>query len=171
MVDMLEEVMRSGTAAGVRTRGFLDAAAGKTGTSRDGWFAGFTSELLCVVWVGFDDNRELGLEGARSALLVWTEFMKQAGLRSRYEPGALAAPPAGVVQGAVDLETGMAAGPNCPNRMWSYFLAGQAPTAVCTRHDGSEPLQFGPVLDPLAVETAPDAVHPEVHAKEAVRVR
>ena len=63
-----EEVMRSGTAAGVRGRGFTVPAAGKTGTSRDGWFAGFTSELLCVVWVGFDDNRELDLEGAHSAL-------------------------------------------------------------------------------------------------------
>ncbi len=64
MVSMLEEVLRSGTAAAVRARGFNVPAAGKTGTSRDGWFAGFTSELLCVVWVGFDDNRELNLEGA-----------------------------------------------------------------------------------------------------------
>ncbi len=47
----------------VRARGFRAPAAGKTGTSHDGWFAGFTSNLLCVVWVGFDDNRELGLEG------------------------------------------------------------------------------------------------------------
>jgi len=38
-------------------------AAGKTGTSHDGWFAGFTSQLLCIVWVGFDDYRELNLEG------------------------------------------------------------------------------------------------------------
>ena len=68
MVDMLQEVMRSGTAAGVRARGFRLPAAGKTGTSHDGWFAGFTSKLLCVVWVGFDDYTDLGLEGARSAL-------------------------------------------------------------------------------------------------------
>src|SRR5579872_3049566 len=61
MVSMLEEVLRSGTAAAVRAKGFNVPAAGKTGTSRDGWFAGFTSELLCVVWVGFDDNRELNL--------------------------------------------------------------------------------------------------------------
>ena len=65
MVSMLQEVLRSGTGAGVRSLGFTLPAAGKTGTSRDGWFAGFTSELLCVVWVGFDDNRELNLEGAR----------------------------------------------------------------------------------------------------------
>ena len=78
MVSMLEEVMRTGTAAGVRSRGFTVPAAGKTGTSHDGWFAGFTSDLLCIVWVGFDDNRELNIEGAHSALPVWTEFMKRA---------------------------------------------------------------------------------------------
>ena len=68
MVDMLQEVMRSGTAAGVRARGFRLPAAGKTGTSHDGWFAGFTSELLCVVWVGFrrlygpgTGRREIGI--------------------------------------------------------------------------------------------------------------
>ncbi len=78
MVSMLEEVMRTGTAAGVRARGFTVPAAGKTGTSHDGWFAGFTSDLLCIVWVGFDDNRELNVEGAQSALPIWTEFMKRA---------------------------------------------------------------------------------------------
>src|SRR4029079_14527808 len=65
MVDLRQEVLRSGTGAGVRGRGLTVPAAGKTGTSRDGWFAGFTSKLLCVVWVGFDDNSDLKLEGAK----------------------------------------------------------------------------------------------------------
>ncbi len=79
VVNMLEEVMRTGTAAGVRARGFTAPAAGKTGTDpTNGWFAGFTSDLLCLVWVGFDDNRKLDLEGAHSALPIWTEFMKRA---------------------------------------------------------------------------------------------
>ncbi len=78
MVNLMEDVLRSGTGAGVRTRGFTVPAAGKTGTSRDGWFAGFTSQLLCVVWVGFDDNHDLNIEGAKSALPIWTEFMKRA---------------------------------------------------------------------------------------------
>ena len=77
--SLLEEVLRSGTAAGVRARYNLTIPmAGKTGTSHDGWFAGYTSELLCVVWVGFDDNRELNLEGAHSAAPIWAEFMKRA---------------------------------------------------------------------------------------------
>src|SRR5262249_18716274 len=75
MVNMLQEVLQSGTGSDVRSRGFTLPAAGKTGTSRDGWFAGFTSELLCVVWVGFDDGCDLRLEGAHSALPIWAEFM------------------------------------------------------------------------------------------------
>ena len=47
MVNLMQEVMRSGTAAGVRSRGFTLPAAGKTGTSRDGWFAGFFEADLC----------------------------------------------------------------------------------------------------------------------------
>ena len=58
--------------------GFTGTAAGKTGTSRDGWFAGYTPNMVCVVWVGFDDNSELGLEGSKSALPIWAAFMKQA---------------------------------------------------------------------------------------------
>ncbi len=70
MVNLMESVINNGTAAGVRSRGFTLPAAGKTGTSHDGWFAGFTSNLLAVVWVGYDDDRELNLSGASSALPV-----------------------------------------------------------------------------------------------------
>ena len=77
MVSLLESVINNGTGAGVRARGFRLPAAGKTGTSHDGWFAGFTSNLLAVVWVGYDDDRDLNLTGAQSALPVWTEFMKR----------------------------------------------------------------------------------------------
>ena len=59
-------------------RGFTLPAAGKTGTSRDGWFAGYTKDFLVIAWVGYDDNRDLNLEGARSALPIWTEFMIKA---------------------------------------------------------------------------------------------
>ena len=72
MTNLMEEVMRSGTAAGARSRGFTVPAAGKTGTSRRGWFAGYTSNLLAVVWIGYDDNAEFELEAAKSALPVWT---------------------------------------------------------------------------------------------------
>src|SRR4029077_3042208 len=78
MTHMMEGVIDHRTGAGVRARGFTLPAAGKTGTSRDGWFAGYTRDLLVIAWVGFDDNRDLSLEGARSALPIWTDFMLKA---------------------------------------------------------------------------------------------
>ncbi len=128
--DMMREVMRTGTGAGVYSYGFKQVAAGKTGTSRDGWFAGFTPDLLCVVWVGFDDNRELKLEGAKSALPVWAEFMKRA---SRYHPnaGKFPAPPRGVVSATVDPNTGMLASSECGPGQLEYFIADTVPTATC----------------------------------------
>ncbi len=136
MVSMLQEVMRSGTAAGVRGRGFTVPAAGKTGTSHDGWFAGFTSELLCVVWVGFDDNRELNLEGAHSALPIWTEFMKRALLLRAYHDAKPFPSPQGVVTLDIDPESGMPATPACPHHYSEVFIAGTEPVGSCPLHGG-----------------------------------
>ena len=116
--------MRTGTAAGVRTRGFTLPAAGKTGTSHDGWFAGFTSQLLCVVWVGFDDYRELNLEGAKSALPIWTEFMKRAAHMGAYKNAREFPMPAGIKQATICLDSGKLAGPQCTNTRNEYFVAG-----------------------------------------------
>jgi len=131
MVDMLQEVMRSGTAAGVRARGFKLPAAGKTGTSHDGWFAGFTSELLCVVWVGFDDYTDLGLEGAKSALPIWTEFMSEAARYKQYSDAKPFKPPQGVSQVSVDPQTGNLSGPGCPTGVVTYFVDGTQPQTPC----------------------------------------
>src|SRR5205085_1618759 len=111
MVSMMQDVLRSGTGAGVRGLGFSLPAAGKTGTSRDGWFAGFTSELLCVVWVGFDDNRDLNLEGAHSALPIWAEFMTRAAKFRRYREVKPFRAPSGIRTAQVCAETGQLAGP------------------------------------------------------------
>ena len=131
VVSMLEEVMRSGTAAAVRSRGFTVPAAGKTGTSHDGWFAGFTSQLLCVVWVGFDDNRELNLEGAHSALPIWTEFMKKALQYREYRDAREFPPPEGVVSIDIDNDTGGSAVPETVSRRREYFIAGTEPVGNC----------------------------------------
>ncbi|MEO7653524.1 MAG: PBP1A family penicillin-binding protein, partial [Bryobacteraceae bacterium] len=109
MVNLLEEVTRSGTAAGIHARGFNVPSAGKTGTSHDGWFAGFTSELLCVVWVGFDDNRELDLEGSKSALPIWTEFMKRALQHKEYRNARPFEAPEGIVSIMIDPLSGQPA--------------------------------------------------------------
>lgn len=83
---MMRAVFDVGTARSARRAGFWLPAAGKTGTTddqRDAWFAGFTDDLLTVVWVGRDDNQPLGLTGAEAALPIWTEFMKAATARRR----------------------------------------------------------------------------------------
>jgi penicillin-binding protein 1B len=138
MTDMLEEVVRTGTAARVRSLGLAVPVAGKTGTSRDGWFAGFSSGLLCIVWVGYDDNSELGLEGAKSALPIWVEFMKRA-VRYPGYASAFSAPPAGVSTVTVDPSTGQLAGPNCPATRQEYFIEGTEPTAPCDLHPDDPP--------------------------------
>jgi penicillin-binding protein 1B len=131
MVNLLEDVIRSGTAAGVRSRGFTVPAAGKTGTARDGWFAGFTSELLCVVWVGYDDYRELRLEGAKSALPIWTEFMKRAHRLRQYANASRFEEPPGIVKVAIDPETGFLVGDSCPDERVELFVAGTQPRTRC----------------------------------------
>jgi len=136
MVSMLEEVMRSGTAAGVRARGFTVPAAGKTGTSHDGWFAGFTSDLLCIVWTGFDDNRELDVEGAHSALPIWTEFMKRAITLRKYSDAKPFDPPDGVVTVTIDPESGMPATALCPTQAPEVFISGTEPVGSCPLHGG-----------------------------------
>ena len=148
MVNMMEEVLRTGTGAGVRGRGFVLPAAGKTGTSRDGWFAGFTSKLICVVWVGFDDNRDFKLEGARSALPIWTEFMKRAHQHRQYRNVHEFEAPEGVVTADIDADNGLLATPGCPKVRSEVFIAGTQPVEACKLHGGARTQVAG--WDPVA---------------------
>jgi membrane peptidoglycan carboxypeptidase len=109
MVSLLESAINSGTGAGVRARGFKLPAAGKTGTSHDGWFAGFTPNLLTVVWVGYDDDHELDIPGARSALPLWTEFMKRTTNLPAYENLQPFSQPRGIITAAIDNLTNLVA--------------------------------------------------------------
>ena len=103
------------------------ALAGKTGTSndsRDSWFAGFSQDLLAVVWLGRDDNGPTPLTGASGALQVWTEFMRKA------DPLPLDMPlPDNVVQAWVDANTGMGSDPSCPNVVQMPYIRGSQPAA------------------------------------------
>lgn len=120
-------------APGVRARGFELPAAGKTGTSHDGWFAGFTSQLLCLVWVGFDDYSDLKLEGARSALPIWTEFMIEAARYKQYSDAKPFLPPPGVVRSASADQAGSS---NCQGAFPGYFIDGtEPPSAKCVPPD------------------------------------
>ena len=136
MDNLLEEVVRSGTGAGIHGRGVNFPVAGKTGTSHDGWFAGFTSKLICVVWVGFDDNRELNLEGAHSALPVWAEFMKRAHEHREYRNVTEFSAPAGIVSVQIDPGSGQIATAACPQVRTEYFIEGTQPVEMCQLHGG-----------------------------------
>lgn len=78
VTETLAEVVDRGTATTVRRLGYLGPAAGKTGSSHDAWFAGYTPNLLAVVWVGFDDYHNLGMVGGDAAAPIWTDFIKRA---------------------------------------------------------------------------------------------
>jgi penicillin-binding protein 1B len=137
VTSLMEDVINHGTGFPVRQLGFTAPAAGKTGTSRDGWFAGYTSNLLCVVWVGFDDNRDLGLAGGAAAAPIWGEFMKRAVALPTYRNTQTFEPPAGIMEAAVDPQSGQLATPSCPEVANEYFIAGSEPTQYCQLHGGT----------------------------------
>src|SRR5271170_5248162 len=137
MTNMLEGVMNFGTAAGVRARGFTAPAAGKTGTSHDGWFAGYTSNLLCIVWVGYDDYSDIHLEGAHTAAPIWAEFMKKAVTLPQYEDVKPFSQPQGVVDVQLDKITNRLATPSCPDDYTIAFVAGTEPRDTCDQSGGA----------------------------------
>ena len=137
MTDMMEGVINNGLGfSAVRARGFTAPAAGKTGTSHDGWFAGYTSNLLCVVWVGFDDYSEIHLTGAQTAAPIWTEFMKKASTLDRYSDMKPFTQPSGVVDVQLDKVTNLLATPTCPQTYTSAFIIGTEPTTTCDQATG-----------------------------------
>ena len=135
VTNMLRSTINEGTAASARALGFTPDAAGKTGTTndlRDAWFAGYTPDLLCVVWIGYDDNTPTGLSGARAALPIWVEFMKGAlaGVKTR----PFDVPAEGIVFIDIDKDTGLLASPSCPKVISEAFIPGTEPQERCTAH-------------------------------------
>jgi penicillin-binding protein 1B len=129
----LQGVIQSGTGASVRAMGLEAPVAGKTGTTNDGrdaWFVGYSSNLVTLVWVGFDDGRPLGLSGAEAAAPIWTEFMKRA--LATYPPAPFT-PPDGVETARIDPTTGKRATDACPEVRTEVFLVGSEP-GVCEIH-------------------------------------
>ena len=136
MTNMMEGVLNFGTAFPVRARGFNAPAAGKTGTSHDGWFAGYTSNLLCIVWVGYDDYSDIRLSGAQTAAPIWAEFMKKAVLLPQYSDVKPFTQPTGVVDVQLDKATNLLATPSCPETYTAAFVAGTEPSQTCDQPTG-----------------------------------
>lgn len=135
VTDMLKSVMTSGTAASSRRRGFTRPAAGKTGTTddyRDAWFVGYTPNLICLVWTGYDDNSALRMNGAEAALPIWVDFMKMATAKL---PQVDFTPPPNVVATVIDADTGKLVSDVCYNVRTELFIKGTEPVEQCTEYD------------------------------------
>jgi penicillin-binding protein 1B len=131
--NMLENVINTGTGYAARQRGFTAPAAGKTGTSHDAWFAGYTSNLLCIVWVGNDDYTDIKIEGAHAAAPIWGEFMKRAVQLPQYSDTHEFSVPEGVQLVPIDKATNLPADSGCEgNTYTAAFLDGTVPTETCS---------------------------------------
>jgi penicillin-binding protein 1B len=132
--SLLEGVINYGTAARVRSRGFTAPAAGKTGTSHDAWFAGYTSNLICIVWVGNDDYTDIKVQGADAAAPIWAEFMKRAIKLPQYSDVKSFTAPSGITSARIDKTSNLLVDTTCPNNsFYAAFLDGTAPINTCSQ--------------------------------------
>jgi len=116
------------------------SVAGKTGTSndlRDSWFAGFSADMMAVVWLGRDDNKNTGLTGSSGALRVWADIFKQ---RSTLATQNI--PPNNINISWVDKKSGVGSQPHCNGAVAVPFIKGQQPDIEIRCRKG-----LGKVLD------------------------
>ncbi len=155
--SLLENVMAFGTGAAARSRGFPYPAAGKTGTSHDVWFAAYSSNLLCVIWIGNDDYTDVKMQGATAAAPIWGEFMKRAQKLPQYSDMKSFVAPAGVQVVRLDKTSNLLADASCPDDYTAAFLDGTVPQNTCAAMNES-PGNF--VTRIFSSDTSPYA-HPD----------
>jgi len=136
MTGALRGVLQYGTGKNAARLGLDFPAAGKTGTTedyRDAYFIGYTRELVCGVWVGFDQPQDIGLPGADAALPAWVDFMRDS---VRQPQVGFGPPPPGITMATIDPTTGGLATSACPRVATVPFLTGTEPTRSCPVHGG-----------------------------------
>jgi penicillin-binding protein 1B len=138
LTSMMETVVNSGLGYEVRRNGFTAPAAGKTGSSHDAWFAGYTNNLLCIVWVGLDDYTDLKISGALAAAPIWAAFMKRAQQLPQYHDMKSFVAPQGVINVTLDKNTNRIATPSCPDTYTAAFIAGTEPHDTCEQTPGQQ---------------------------------
>jgi penicillin-binding protein 1B len=135
LTSLLEGVIQRGTATKARSLGLSGAVAGKTGTTdgyRDAWFVGYSSDVVIGVWIGFDDERPIGLSGAQAALPIWMEIARRI-IPSDTQTFSM---PDGVVTRTIDPKTGQLATSQCPEQVVEFFVGGTEPSVYCEVHGG-----------------------------------
>jgi penicillin-binding protein 1B len=132
VTSLLQGVLVRGTAAGSvgPANGTLAGKTGTTNKQRDSWFAGYSTERVTVVWVGYDDNSKTRLSGSRAALPIWTRFIAKAP-RGSYQTFKA---PVGVTSAVIDPSTGLLATEFCPVAFSEVFRVGESPLESCDRH-------------------------------------
>lgn len=136
LTGALQAVLRYGTGAGAGRLGLDIPAAGKTGTTqdyKDAYFVGYTPDIVCGVWVGFDSPQSLGLTGAQAALPAWVQILQDSAPAVPSEFSR----PAGIVMAGIDPESGGLATSSCRRSVSLPFLTGTAPMELCRLHDGA----------------------------------
>ncbi len=130
----LEGVLDRGTAKSAKAMGIYFPASGKTGTTdenRDSWFVGFTPDVVCAVWVGYDSGADTGLTGAAGALRIWARFLRALYPASGPVP---LRPPEGIETAEIDPESGFLSTTACPRTLREAYLSGTAPKEPCPLH-------------------------------------
>ena len=155
ITNMLAGAIDRGTARKARGAVPGTAIAGKTGTSRDGWFVGYSPNLVCVVWIGFDDNKQLGLTGAEAALPAWVDFMNEAIAVRPDLGGENFVCPEGIKFVEIDSITGLRSTVTCPLRELIAVADRMSPSLECYLH-GNLPPQSSPFAE--EVESNSEAI-------------
>ncbi|MEN6624309.1 MAG: PBP1A family penicillin-binding protein [Smithella sp.] len=139
----MEGVLTRGTAKAVRKLGINFPASGKTGTTndnRDSWFVGYTPDIVCAVWVGYDSGSNTRLTGAKGALHIWARFLKTL---YRNSAPSTTIPPKGIEFAQIDPESGYLATTACPEKIQEAYIEGTIPKETCPLHP------VNPVMDNL----------------------
>jgi penicillin-binding protein 1B len=152
ITNMLAAVIEHGTARKARGAVPGTAIAGKTGTSRDGWFVGYSPNLVCAVWIGFDDNKQLGLTGAEAALPAWVDFMNEAIAVRPDLGGERFECPEGIKFVEIDSMTGLRSTLGCPLRELIAVTDRLQPNLECYLH-GNLPVQSSPFAEEIETRT------------------
>src|SRR3954468_6319151 len=165
MVDMMKDVIRRGSAAGVWESGFHYPAGGKTGTTNDGtnvWFVGYTADLVAGVWMGLDRPQKIkdNAQGGVLAAPAWANFMTEVYRRKSVPPDWPR--PTSIVTREIDVSSGLLQTSYCPRSLVTseFFISGTEPTRDCDKHGpyanpgGAYPVDtFTPYMPPPTPST------------------
>ena len=142
LTSMLRSTVEQGTARSLKDMGIRFPAAGKTGTTndfKDGWFVGYTPEIVALVWVGFDDGTSLQAPASSLTLPIWADLMRAI---PQHVSGEWFRMPPGIVVETICKESGqLALASGCPATMEEHFLEENSPKERCTLHRGLGPLE------------------------------